>query len=176
MSMFDNLVLDEFTMLDEGKQAEEYKARKDKEEHDDAMKNHKYRHTWDGHYDVGMGYKTKGETKSHDDYMKQRFRGRDTSTDQEKENGKRLHDSYKKADQAVSDREANYSRAKVKNDKYAGHRFRSDNSYSYNDERDKDVARAADAINRHERRHGKKSAKTESALMLIAGYEPEFAY
>ena len=176
MSMFDNIVLDEFTMLDEGKQADEYRARKDKEAEDDIDKNSKYRNSWDGHYDVGMGYKTKGETKSHNDYMKQRFAGLDTSTDQEKENSKRMHDSYKKADRAVSDREADYKNSKVKNNKYAGHLFRSDNSYSYNYERDKDVARAADAINRHERRHGKKSAKTESALMLIAGYESEFAY
>ena len=31
MSMFDNIILDEFTMLDEGKQADEYKRRKHKE-------------------------------------------------------------------------------------------------------------------------------------------------
>ena len=29
MSMFDNVMLDEFTMLDEGKQADEYRARKE---------------------------------------------------------------------------------------------------------------------------------------------------
>ena len=34
MSIFDNIILDEFTMLDEGKQAEEYKARKKREKRD----------------------------------------------------------------------------------------------------------------------------------------------
>ena len=49
-------------------------------------------------------------------------------------------------------------------------------SYKSGEAGDKEEMRAIDAANRHLRRHGKKSAKTESALMLIAGYDSEFAY
>lgn len=125
MGMFDSIILDEFTMLDEGKQAEEYKARKDKE---------------------------KEENNKRTDIQKA--------------------DRYKKKD--FGDRLAKHATGKLDND-ITMDRIDSENWRRKGKEKSnltKNWKTAADASDRHLRRH----PKTESALMLIAGYESEFAY
>lgn len=140
MSMFDNLVLDEFTMLDEGKQADEYRAKKDplsKENMDKRRAEH---------------------SRSKERYIKQNIAGSYDPEGRKKYEIEKQNrrDSYMKAkrDKTSSKEELD----KKKNNMYSP-------SHTYPE-------RAVDAINRHARRH----PKTESALMLIAGYNSEFAY
>lgn len=124
-SMFDGILFDEFTMLDEGKQAEEYKARKAKE-HDEEFRNSQKR------------------------------------TDSRKDAGKKNPNGYAGDKHVYDDLIRNdMSSAKAHKMMKQTNRNRLD-----------DYVTAKDATNRHLRRH----PKTESALMLIAGYDSEFAY
>ena len=153
MSIFDNIIFDEFTLL-EGKQAEEYKKRKEEEKYNNS--DIKYRNTWSGHYDVGQGYKTGGKSKSHHEFIKNSFgRVGDQSTDQEKENNERMLRSTKKADKAIKSRQY----GKFNNKNFDGKKDRDiiDNT---------DHLNAADAINRHERRHPKKESAFEDIDMI----------
>ena len=127
MSMFDNIILDEFTMLDEGKQADEYKRRKHKENNSEFVKN------------IHRAYRYSSSRMPH----------------QHEEDNTDKHTELV-AKKSISP-ELNYKRSTRKS---------KENLL-------KDIY-AADAKDRHNRRHS--DAKIESALMLIGGYESEFAY
>ena len=154
MSMFDNLVLDEFTMLDEGKQADEYRARKAKEASraqaadDKQFKDRMYRKAMASSYDA------KGDKKKEEDYEDNVQRG-----------GARMMASSRTARKAYNTMDK-YDNIEPTNKKEKREAI----------EAGKHMGRGLDALSRHDRRKAKKSAKTESALMLIAGYESEFTY
>ena len=154
MSMFDNIMLDEFTMLDEGKQAEEYKARKAKEtaraqaEDDKRFRDRAYRKATASAIDV------KGDKKKEEDFE-----------DKVEKNGFRA---------AASSRTVRKAFNTV--DKYDNEPPKNKQEKREAIEAGKTLGRAVDGIARHDRRKAKRSAKTESALMLIAGYESEYTY
>lgn len=153
MSMFDNIVFDEFTLL-EGEQAEAYKKRKEEERYNN--RNIKSRNTY-GYMNVGQGYKTKGKNKSHKDYMNNKYnRVVDQTTAQEKENNNRLHRSIEKAEREVKNRQI---LGKYNNKNFDG----KDNKVLIGT----DVRDAADAINRHERRHSKNESGIFSKIDFI---------
>lgn len=136
MSMFDNIILDEFTMLDEGKQADEYRKRKAKEA------NSNYKKTMDRvsrYSGARISQHGEDDTDKHMQYAAEKAMKSSPKFKKEFMDATKDEGSTRKSREGLS--KAIY---------------------------------AADAMDRHGRRH--KSSKTESALMLIAGYESEFAY
>ena len=164
MSMFDNIVLDEFTMLDEGKQADEYRARKDKEK-EDAKNFGKERFT--KNHGTLPHFHTDSDGKQEERY--------NTGNKMTKENpnnswkhpikkaaGKKADIEYQKDVEAKSMKKGEDGIVRSQGWRTDGERNTSRYTGDYQ----------RDAIARHMRRH----PKTESALMLIAGYESEYAY
>lgn len=189
MGIFDNIVLDEFTMLDEGKQAEEYKERKEIEKEDRA---------WDDYRKSQNRKDKKDPYGSHDAYRAEKHAygkadeeykkkyGRDYMSDQ-LSNDVKLRDKKKRnndygdmvVDQKRNQKSSTYKsymnddkiKDFVEKDKKENPDKRGDPSNTTRRNN------AIDAYDRHMRKQAKKkSAKTESALMLIAGYDSEFAY
>lgn len=139
MSMFDNVILDEFTMLDEGKQADEYKKKKEIEKNREHVKD--FNRAWNY--------------------------ARSKTDDREK-----VDDLDRKSTKAL--RTSDQGKAAVKQIKHLAKTSGFDNM-AFSKKGQKAMSKATyavDAYDRHQRRH----PKTESALMLIAGYESEFAY
>ena len=137
MSMFDNVMLDEFTMLDEGKQAEEYKKKKEIEKNREHVKD--FNRAWN--------------------YTTSRMNDKEKMDDLDRKSSKALRTSDQ--GRALDKIKNNYQKNKENPiDTTKGQKIVSKGAY------------AVDAFDRHQRRH----PKTESALMLIAGYESEFAY
>ena len=144
-SMFDDIIFDGFTMLDEGKQADEYRARKAKEAKDDERKSLIRNVNYSNTKDKEANIKSKRDMEDYDKDM-----------------------GYTKAA-----RTSDQGRAAAK---FATRIYRGKEEIDTNNKNHRDLmiksAYAMDAYDRHLRRH----PKTESALMLIAGYEPEYAY
>ena len=145
MSMFDSIILDEFTMLDEGKQADEYKARKAKEAEDDEKKSLTRNVNYSNKKDKEANIKSKKDMEKYD-----------------KDKG------YTKA---VRTSDQGRAAAKFATRVYRGKEEIDPYNKNHRDLISKS-AYAMDAYDRHQRRH----PKTESALMLIAGYESEYTY
>ena len=158
MSMFDNLVLDEFTMLDEGKQADEYRERKAKEAEDAASDG-------DRRYRKNSGGKQTSSSRTTFNTSGNTY---DAPGDKwTKDNPERGIKHPIKTSKGRSQDAKRQDKANRMIDNLNKHHM-----YRDGEEGEKDMMRATDAANRHLRRH----PKTESALMLIAGYESEYTY
>lgn len=181
MSMFDNLVLDEFTMLDEGKQADEYRAKKRAERQ--ASKDSEeayYKNRWKESDPVKSGSKEDKKTSKNysstggqhhvehrgDDNIHSTAPGSKMNKNNPNYGIKHPIKTTKgiKSDNERYDNVRDLMNDQDPNDKNYYHAKRPMTKYNSH--------RAQDAANRHYRRH----PKTESALMLIAGYDSEFAY
>lgn len=181
MSMFDNIILDEFTMLDEGKQADEYRAKKraEKQASKDSEEAY-YKNRWKESDPVKAG--SKEEKKISKNYNstggQHHVEHRDDDNIHSIAPGSKMNKNNPnygikhpiktskgiKSDNERFDDVRDIMFDQDSNDKNYYHSKRSMSKYNSH--------RAEDAANRHLRRH----PKTESALMLIAGYESEFAY
>lgn len=169
MSMFDSIILDEFTMLDEGWKAKQYSNRKEAEK--EAKKADD-----EAQYQKRFGDRTTSTT----------LRGKDLSdTDWDMAtSGSVDHSRVKKAKMSTQDKinhdkkytkefeKAHIAAAREENKRSLDHKW--GNTDKANMRKMSDLAYAADSIARHNRRHP--NAKVESALMLIAGYESDYAY
>ena len=173
MSIFDNIVLDEFTMLDEGKQAEEYKARKAKEKRDSKIdtryvfgrRSQNFPSDYKNEYKYKADEENKRKSRNEEEYQSKKKAAE--AIDREVEN------RSKARDKALEEREKELHSYHRDDWETASkrHRKRENDISNYHNILDKKNA-AADAYRRHARRH----PKAESALMLIAGYDSEFAY
>ena len=189
MGIFDNIVLDEFTMLDEGKQADEYRERKKREKRDNDSRDFQK-----ASYRRDM----KKPSGDYDYYRHDKHRNAIADKDYKEKYGHAYMDDALSGDTKKM-KKASDNMEKISRDAYyksyeSGHGHKS----HVNDEKIKNIIdkdekndksdwgdmsgpirrmNAVDAYDRHMRKQDKrKSAKTESALILIAGYESEFAY
>ena len=164
MSMFDNIVLDEFTMLDEGEQAEKYLSNKREKKYEEMDKDRKYTSA-SGYSSVNKrGYGTNPT--------------RHVNNNPAYDRGKSLADLRTRYNDVMpskkSKSEEKYEKAlKTATDQATKAEKMADKAVTGVNKRDRsDWGAAYDAAKRHQRRH----PKTESALALIDGYESEFAY
>ena len=141
MSMFDNIVFDEFTLL-EGEQAEAYKKRKQIEKNREHVKDIERPFN----YIAKKALPAANNTKEAD------------LVDKEKEYTKRIRTSPQGKALEKQEKHSDGDFMSLKNQKIL-----SKGTY------------AIDAIDRHDRRHGK-SNKQKVAESMIAAYESEFAY
>ena len=158
MSMFSDMLFEEYEMLDEGKQADEYRARKAKEKEDAASDG-------DRRYRKNSGSKQTSSSRTRFNTSGNTYDApgdKWTKDNPERgikhpiKTGKGINQDIKrqnKANQMVDDLNKRHV-------------------YSGGEETEKDIMRATDAANRHLRRH----PKTESAIMLIEAYECDYIY
>ena len=166
MGMFDNIMLDEFTMLDEGEQAEKYLSNKREKKYEEMDKDRRYTST--------SPYSYSGDKRGY---------GTDPTRHVNKnpvhDKGKSLADLRTRYNDVMpskkSKSEEKYEKAlKTATDQGKKAEEMADKAVkaSINKRDRSDWGAAYDAAKRHQRRH----PKTESALMLIASYDSEFAY
>ena len=152
-------------ILDEGEQADAYRARKEAEREKQNNASDKYA-SYGSRANHGHGYHAPG-TKTRDDYIKAEYGTARGANSQEKENNERHMSANKTANKEIERREIGRQRPEgernqsdgkpnpyrqVTNDKYHGKKY--DGEYnSYGSERNRDHLAAADAKDRHDRRH-----------------------
>lgn len=152
MSMFSDMLFEEYEMLDEGKQADEYRACKAKEAQKatrDEEKHAKDRGSRRSAMELAKG---NSEEDLEDRYMRHAGRAMASSK------------TARKHISNIMDAEQNDPKNRPDWMKSAARK----SAVS--------MTHAMDAIDRHDRRKAKRSPKAESAIMLIEAYECDYIY